>query len=167
MSNEKPDGQTLREASWRRELSPAEASQLARWLETHPDEASAWEEEQALTRLLARLPDSPVPSNLTARVLDAVDRTEAAPVASSSWLGWLGSLGWGPRLAGVALLVVAGYLGHHQFRSIQRTELARNVSEVSELARTVPSVEALADFQVVRNLSPSPAPDEELLAMLQ
>ena len=167
MSSEKPDGQHLREASWRRELSPAEASQLAGWLETHPDEASSWEEELALTRLLTRLPEPPAPSNLTTRVLDAVDRAEAAPVESSSWLGWLGSLGWKPRLAGVALLVVAGYVGHHQFQSVQRAEMARNVSEVSELAQVVPSVEALVDFHVVRNLSPAPAPDNELLAALQ
>jgi hypothetical protein len=67
----------------------------------------------------------------------------------------------------VALLVVAGYVGHHQFQSARRAELASAVAEVSDLAQTVPSVDALADFQVVRNLSPSPAPDNELLAALQ
>jgi anti-sigma factor RsiW len=167
MRNEEPNGQDLRETSWRRELTPDEGAQLSRWLAAHPEEASVWEEERALTRLLTRLPDAAAPSNLTARVLDAVDRSEAAPATSSSWLDWLSGLGWTPRLAGVALLVVAGFVGHHQFQTSRRAELAREVSEVSDLAQTVPSVEALADFQVVRNLSSTPGPDDELLAMLQ
>lgn len=167
MRHEAPNERDLRDIAWRRDLTPDEAGQLARWLAAHPDEASAWEEERALTRLLTRLPDAAAPSNLTARVLAAVDRAEAKPERASSWLGWLGSLGWTPRLAGVALLVVAGYLGHHQFQTAQRAALARNVAEVSELAQAVPSVEALLDLKYIRNLSPTPGPDEDLLAMLQ
>jgi anti-sigma factor RsiW len=168
MRNEESNGQELREVAWRRELTPEEAGQLARWLADHRDEASLWEEEQALTRLLTRLPEEGAPSNFTARVLAAVDRAEAEPERVSSWLSWLGSLGWTPRLAGVALLVVAGYyFGHHQFQNAQRAALARNVAEVSGLAQAVPSVEALLDLKYIRNLSPTPGPDEDLLAMLQ
>jgi len=82
-------------------------------------------------------------------------------------LGWLRTLGWVPRLAGVALLGMAGYLGHHQYRAAQRAELARNVVEISELATAVPSAEVLRDFTAIRNLEGGAVPDEELLALLE
>jgi ferric-dicitrate binding protein FerR (iron transport regulator) len=158
-----------REATWRGNLTPAEVGRLEAWLAAHPEERGVWEEEVALTRLLTRLPDSAAPSNLAARVLDAIDRQEPVPRRSlgASWLGGLRKLGWVPRLAGVAVLVMAGYLGHHQYQNAQRAQLARNVVEVSELAAAVPSVEVLQDFTAIRNLESAAVADEELLALLQ
>jgi len=158
-----------REAAWRDELTPGEAERLEHWLAAHPEQRGTWEEEVALTRLLARLPDAAAPSNFSARVLAAIEpvRSGRDPAATGSRLGWLRTLGWVPRLAGVALLVMAGYLGHHQYRAAQRAELARNVVEISELATAVPSAEVLRDFTAIRNLEGGAVPDEELLALLE
>jgi hypothetical protein len=67
----------------------------------------------------------------------------------------------------VAVLVMVGYLGHHQYQLSKRGQLARNVAEVSELATAVPSVTVLQDFTAIRNLESIAVPDEELLALLQ
>jgi len=154
------------EAAWRGDPASEQARHLESWMAAHPAERALWEEEMALTRLLTRLPDAAPPSNLTARVLDAID--ERPPAATHGFgLGWLWKLGWAPRLAGVALLMMAGYLGHHQYQLSKRGEFARNVSEISELATAVPSVAVLQDFTVIRNLESVAVPDEELLALLQ
>lgn len=169
MEHKDPAKKVLQEAVWRSALSPEQAKDLESWLETHPDQCAEWQEEQALTRILARLPEQTVPSNFTARVLDAIDRVEPQTSRSPgiSLLGWLRSMGWVPRLTGVAVLVVAGYLGHHQYQTSQRATLARDVAQVSELAEAVPSVEIFQDFDAIRNLQSAAVPDEELLALLQ
>lgn len=170
MAKNDPINGISREAAWRGPLTPDQARQLEAWMEAHPEETGVWEEEVALTRLLTRLPDASPPSNLTARVLAEIDR-EGSQVERSgglSGLVWLRKLGWVPRLTGVAVLVMAGYLGHHQYRiSTDRAELARSVAEVSELAAVVPSVDVLQDFTAIRNLESAAVPDVELLALLQ
>jgi len=163
-----------RETLWRGALTPGQRKDLNTWLAAHPEERDAWVEEVALTRVLTRLPDSDAPSNLTARVLDQIDREAMQPrdTLVGSWMGWLRKMGWVPRLAGVAVLVMAGYLGHHQYQrskhaQLQRAELARNVAEVTQLADSVPSLEALQDFTAIRSLESAALPDEKLLALLQ
>ena len=169
MKDSDPVSGLSREAAWRGDLTPEQARQLQSRQAANPAEQGAWEEEVALTRLLASLPDAAVPSNLTARVLNAVDRDAGQPQYDlvGSWLGWLRRLGWVPRLSGVAVLVMAGYLGLHQYQSVERAELARNVASVTELAGTVPSVEVLMNMDVIRNLDGVVEPDEELLALYQ
>lgn len=174
MRNNDPVNESLRDTAWRRALSQDEARRLEGWLAAHPDERAGWDEERALTRLLTRLPDAAAPSNLTSRVLAAIDEpaTARGQRTVSSWLGWLRSMGWVPRLSGVAVLVMAGLLGHHQYQlhreaEVQRTEMAHRVATVSELAETAPSVEILQDFDSIRNLPTTAGPDEALLAALR
>jgi ferric-dicitrate binding protein FerR (iron transport regulator) len=166
MENHDPLDGLLREAAWRGELSDEQRRRLEFRKAAHPEERVAWEEEVALTRLLTQLPDAAAPSNLTARVLDALDPQAPRP-SHTFGLGWLRKLGWVPRLAGVALLVVVGSFVHHQYQFSKRGELARNVMELSDLATAVPSVEVLQDFNVIRNLETVAVPDEELLALLR
>ena len=73
MKNESPN---LRESLWRRKLSPAERAGLRPQPEL--------EVEARLTDVLRKIPDSPVPSNFTARLLDAVERTELSAASSQS-----------------------------------------------------------------------------------
>ena len=54
--------QTARE----RDLTDGELARLERWLAANPAEQAEWE---ALDRLLAALPNAPVASNFTTRVL--------------------------------------------------------------------------------------------------
>ena len=64
--NTDPVNQRWRELAWRRRLTEAE---LAEWRAAHPESAPDAETEAALSDALAALPDAPVPSNFTARVI--------------------------------------------------------------------------------------------------
>lgn len=155
------------ELLWRRSLSEAERAQWRAWLEAHPAAREEWELECALTETLSRLPDAPVPSNFTARVLDAVEREELSPAAARMparlarfWRHWL------PRFAVAALLLGAGVFFHYRHQAQQRAELRRSLTLIAGMP-AVPSPQALEDFEVVRHLSRTPPWDEELLALMQ
>jgi hypothetical protein len=117
-----------------------------------------------LRELLSRLPDVPMPSNFTARVLQAVDLEESR--RSRRW-----NFNWNwhmllPRIAvASAVLVFAGLTFHHYEINAQRTALARNVALLAE-AQPLPSVDALKNFDAIQRMS-QPHADEDLLALLQ
>src|SRR5438132_499646 len=91
---------TWRQLSWRRKLTPAEEAELRRWLEANPSAQADWESEAALTDTLGRLPDVPVASNFTARVLQAVEREDStARNPSQSPSSWWRRFRWAPRAA--------------------------------------------------------------------
>src|SRR5438067_2362092 len=103
MTND-PGFRKWREISWRRKLTPAEEAELRAWLAVHPEARAEWEAEIALTNTLVRsLPDVPVASNFTARVLQAVDRETAA--REPRLPGWQPWKRWLPRVALGALAV--------------------------------------------------------------
>ena len=76
---------SLREKSWRRKLTAGEEASLREWLAEHPEAKRDWEKDLQLTEALEKLPDVPVPSNFTARVLEAIER-ESEPASQSSSL---------------------------------------------------------------------------------
>jgi len=158
MMKGEPYQNPLRELVWRRKLSQAERAGLR----TPPEAQADWELEFRLTEGLARLPDAVVPTNFTARVLQAVEREETRPRATGWQWTWRILV---PRLAvGVAVLGIAGLsYQHHEFN--QRARLARNVALVAA-AQPLPSVEALKNFAAIQRMS-QPRADEELLALLQ
>ena len=81
MKNE-PLQNPLRELVWRRKLTDAERAGLG----AQPEVQADLEIESRLSETLARLPDAPVPSNFTARVLQAVERESVRPRAINwSW----------------------------------------------------------------------------------
>ncbi len=73
----------LRETSWRRKLTETEAAELRTRLAADPAARADWEVESALNAALDRLPAAPVPTNFTARVMQAVDRGGAQSHAGS------------------------------------------------------------------------------------
>ncbi len=148
----------LRELVWRRKLTDAERAELR----ASPEAQADLELESHLTEGLARLPDAAVPSNFTARVLQAVEREQARPHTTSWQWGWRVLV---PRLAGgVAVIGIVGLTyQHHEFN--QRARLAQNVALMAE-AQPLPSVEALKNFNAIQRMS-QPHADEELLALLQ
>ncbi|HYG24928.1 MAG TPA: hypothetical protein VEH04_19335 [Verrucomicrobiae bacterium] len=161
------DPEQLRELAWRRRLTPAEE---AAWRASVEDGDSAAEvdTELALTESLSRLPNAPLSSNFTARVLDAVDREgkmRARATSANSW-SWRRLL---PRLAfavsGVlTLLAAASLISHHQ--QVQAREMARSLTAVSGVV-SLPSPEVLQDFEAIRHLNANPEPDERLLALFE
>jgi len=118
--------------------------------------------ESRLTEGLSRLPDTPVPSNFTTLVLQAVER-EKIPSQPVFWQ-WSWRL-LVPRLAvGVAVIGIAG-LTYQRYEFHQRAELAKKVALAAE-AQPLPGVEALKNFDVIQRMS-QPRADEKLLALLQ
>lgn len=156
----------LREAAWRRPLTAAEQTGLQDWFSAHPEARADWETETALSAALLRLPDAPVPSNFTARVLGEIERDAAAQHAPAGvWRGveWRR---WWPRAAAGACAVVVAVVGLQFHQAASRATLARSVVAVSSVAPTL-SPDALADYESIRRLSPAPGADTELLALLQ
>jgi anti-sigma factor RsiW len=158
--------QELRETGWRRKLTATEEAELRAWLATHPELKADWEAEAGLSGALRSLPESPVSSNFTARVLQAVEREIAARQRrrKSSWR-WL----WHPLLTKTAVAVTAFCLGLFMYQELagaRRTQLVQSVATLSEVA-SLPGPEILQDFEVIRQLNSTPPPDNELLALLQ
>src|SRR5207244_6508374 len=98
----------LSEVSWRRKLTTSEELQLRAWLAAHPEAQADWEDEARLNEMLGLLPDAPVASNFTNRVLQAVEQAEVAELQEShgSRVGWWRQLVTRAALAGLVGAVV-------------------------------------------------------------
>jgi anti-sigma factor RsiW len=157
----------LRELSWRRKLTADEEAQLRTWLAAHPEAQTDWEAESGLNAALGELPDVPVPSNFTARVLQAVER-EAAPAgrqAGWKWTGWLRPR-WLPRVALMASVVSAAVVSCLVIQDAQRHKLVESVVVVSTVS-SLPGTDILKDYDAIRASNPAATADESLLAVLQ
>ena len=156
----------MRELAWRRDLTDAEKAELRRWLALHPDNQEDWENEAQLSGLLDRLPDVPVPSNFTARVLQAVDREASASAEPTlPHGGWWWRI-FVPRAAAIALILGVGLLAFQQHQLAQRKKVAQSLMVVASVEPfSNPAV--LEDFDAIRRLTPATAPDKELLALFQ
>ncbi len=156
----------LSEASWRRKLSPAEEAELRAWLAAHPEARAEWEADSALSRALDRLPDAPVPSNFTARVLQAVELEKAAasrqPQSQRSWR-WQSFL---PKAALATVFVAMSLMAFREASYQKQQRFARSLKTVSAVA-ALPGPDILKDFDAIQQLSPARPPDLELLALLQ
>jgi anti-sigma factor RsiW len=166
MTND-PLNRELRERSWRGKLSGAEEAKLRAWLAAHPQEQADWEADAALSEALARLPDAPVATNFTARVLAAVEQADVRrKPMTSRWAGWLAWPRWVPKAAFAALVLGAGLFSYRQVMAARRAEMAWSVAAVSGVS-SLPSPDVLTNFDVICSLDPAPAPDLELLALFR
>lgn len=163
--NNDPVYQRLREIGWRRELTQAEQAELRAWLAAHPEAAIEHEIEMALDDALVRLPDAPVPTNFTARVLQAVEREErpSAP-RSRDWTWILRVLV--PRTAAAMLVLGVGGFAVQQYLVKQRVAIGDSLVTIATVP-TMPSAQALEDFEAIQKLDSDPAADKELIALLQ
>lgn len=164
------DFAALLEESRRRRLTPGEEAQAEAWLTLHPERRAEWEGEAQLNHALDRLADVPVPSNFTARVLQAARREQAAQARTRSRPAWWRSWGDWLRLRpahGAALavaVVAAGGLAWRQAWLQARQQNARDLAVLS-CAAALPEPQMLAaDFDTLRRLPE--AEDDELLAVL-
>jgi anti-sigma factor RsiW len=161
-----PIYEKLREISWRRKLSSGEERDLREWLAAHPEAQESFESEAGLTDALRKIPDVPVASNFTARVLQAVEREANAEVRTkqSRWKGWRGLPRWLPRAASGTVVVMAGLLAYLHNNNVE----AKQRALVQRMAGVpLPSPEILTNFDAIRIVSATPAPDEQLLALFQ
>lgn len=161
-----PFYEKLREISWRRKLTSPEERELREWLAAHPEIQEAVDLEMGLSEALGKMPDVPVASNFTARVLREVEREAKAQTREreTRWKLWRRLPRWLPKVASVTLAVtVAGsvYLYHQGVEASQK-ELVQRVAKVP-----LPNPEILTNFEAIRIVSATPAPDEQLLALFQ
>lgn len=163
--NHDPVYNRLRELSWRRELTGAEQAELRAYLAGHPEARADWEAEAGLNAGLNRLPEAPVSSNFTARVLQAVEREstaterERAPGLTRIWW-WRVFV---PRAATALIVVGAGWFGYERYQAEQEAKWVESLAVVATV-ETMPNT-VLEDFEAISRLSPTPAADEELLAL--
>lgn len=157
----------IRELTWRRKLTPSEEARLSQWLATHPEAQAEQESDMALNEALDLLPDAPMPSNFTARVLRAAT-AEPAPnrPRATVWATLFQSLNWLPRMALVALTLGLALISYEHFREAHRVRMARDAAVASEVI-ALPGPKGLEDFEVIRAINRAPAADEELLKLLQ
>ena len=154
MENQPPNSS---ESLWRRKLSDAEIASLR----TRPE----LELEARLTAALAKIPETPVASNFTARILAAIEREEAQTARSLGWtLNWRAL--W-PRVAvAAAVLIFAGVSIQRYEANSHRTALVKNVILLAA-SQPQPSVDALENLDAIQRMSQSARADGDLLAALQ
>jgi negative regulator of sigma E activity len=164
MKNE-PLQNRWRELLWRQKPTDAGQAELHAHLAAHPDVRADWETESALTDALTRLPDANVPSNFTARVLQAVELEDARDARRRGW-HWT----WHvlvPRLAIAAVVVGFAGLVYQRYEFANRAALAQSLTLLTA-GQPLPSAEALKDFDAIQRLSRTTTrADDELLALLQ
>jgi len=153
--------QTARE----RDLTDGELARLERWLAANPAEWAEWE---VLDHLLAALPDTPVATNFTARVLDEVRCAEAAqpPLGQALWRRLLVPQFRPIQIAAAAMLVmVIGGIGYQSHLNQSRAEMAASVASIASIAEFTPGF--LADFEAIEAITQADPIDEELWAALK
>jgi len=154
------------EISWQRALTPAEQARLAEWLSEHPEMQAEWELETGLNVALEALPDVPIPSNFTARVLDEARRVQVSDgqIHVSPRAPWWSR--WLPRTAVAAIVVAGGLLTYQHLQESRREEVAASLTTLSQIP-AVPGPEVLKDFDTIAALGSTPPADEELLKVMQ
>jgi len=164
MMNPDPVYQRLCETGWRRALTKAEQAELRAWLDAHPDARADVAADVVLSRALEKLPDAPVPSNFTARVLQALEAeavlTErAAARISVPW--WHGLI---PRFAVTAVVIGAGVLIYEHRETVKQAELATAAKSLATVVGATPLSDptVMEDFDVIRRMSQA---DDDLLAL--
>jgi hypothetical protein len=161
-----PFYEKLREISWRRKLNSTEEHDLREWLAAHPEAQESLDLETGLTEALRKVPDVPVASNFTARVLQAVERETMAESRAqvSRRKVWWKLPRWLPKVASATVVVMAGLFAYFHNTSVEATQraAAKSVAGVP-----LPSPEILTNFDAIRIVSATPAPDEQLLALFQ
>jgi hypothetical protein len=118
--------------------------------------------DAALNAALRRLPDVRVASNFTARVMRAVELEDAKLHRSRHW-HWRALF---PRVAtATALVLFAGIIFRHEF-SNNPAVLGKTIAQITA-SESLPSVDALKNFDAIQRMSKSTSADGELLADLQ
>jgi hypothetical protein len=167
VSMQHTDYRNLKEASWRRSLTAAERTRLRELLAEHPEWRESWEAEEAMNRLLQRLPSAAVSTNFTARVVGAAQRLPAKPAwrRRPAIFPYLPA-GWIPRAALGLAMLGCGFLSFQQYQTNHRTKMAQGLISVSRLA-ALPSMDWLKDFDTINKLNKVQVADDELLSALQ
>ena len=155
---------SLREAAWRRPLTAGEKARLQSYLLVHAEAQHDWDQELVLNQVLQNLPDVPLSSNFTARVLQAIELDELrnrGDIQSHAWLARLRR--WLPRFAVAGLVIGLGGLGYQRYHLHTLSEKAGSVQLVTRIATTLPDVQMWQDFDAIAKLTQPTAADDKVL----
>ena len=159
------DFRELQLEAQRRPLRADEETALRAYLAACPKARADWEVDFALNQVLRHLPDAPLSSNFTARLLQTLEQEERHRLRQPAWARWLraGPWRWPARaaLVGVVVLTSFGWYGHYQ--SVTRARLAESVETVYGMA-SLPS-DVLQNVDAISQAPPDV--DVKLLAALQ
>ncbi len=126
-----PDYETLIEARVRRKLTLEEERMLRDRFAADSGLESRWQGDLALHSLLSRLPNVPVSSNFTSRVLAGLP-DNARRSAPRPWFFLRFTWKWAPISALVVLGLFLGWQQH--LRALEHRELAKSVATFSQVA---------------------------------
>jgi anti-sigma factor RsiW len=155
--------QNLKEKSWAEPLSAEETAELKRYLAVNPQMQQDWDDDAALTAGLSRLPNAPVSSNFTSRVMQAVqhaEQIEGRARQSSSRGFW--RRGWIPKFALAIGMLCLGTFSFHEYQLAARAKMTAEVTQFAETA-PIPQLEWLKDFDTIERMSQVQVADNELL----
>jgi anti-sigma factor RsiW len=163
-----PAPSKLPEAVQRVRLSCAEQAELQTYLEQHPEQRPALEQDLRLNELLTEMPDPPLSTNFTSRVLQSASQVERPRVPAWIECAWRGlTHGWAPKVALALCLIGLGLLINHQRQETARIELVRHVAEIHTLTRD-DTLDVLQNFEAIQRLvEVQRDPDRELIAALK
>jgi len=113
--------------------------------------------------MLSRLPDTPVASNFTARVMQAIELEDKRPFRQ-----WVFGWHWRallPRAAVVTVLAGFTIITVHQHEAyVQQLDLAKSIAQETG-SQPLPSVDALKNFAAIQRMGEAAPPDNDLLAL--
>jgi anti-sigma factor RsiW len=158
----------LMRLSLKHELTPEEESRLEACLAADPEARAHWEEDRGLSRALQSLPDVPLSSNFTARVLQTLELEERSERRRFRLRVPWPRLSWG---LAAGLLACAGIF--YEYRVIKGGQFAEAVKDVSRELAALPAPEALEDFDAINHMrqaavhSVAVTADDDLLKAFQ
>jgi hypothetical protein len=163
--------QQLADTALRRPLSKEETNALESHFSEHPEAKDDWRASMLINKGLRHLPELQPSSNFTSLVLQQVRRPSAKEQRRSAQ-SWLHRWRLTQGIAFAILFLGVGTLFYHQHRVAERTEVARTLAAVSDVAMlfnsarptpamaganpTTPSMQTLQDFDAIRSLRAVP-----------
>ena len=158
--NRPSEYEDLLSTRWIRELNGRERDRLARFLSADPKRKARWEEDMAVLEAVRHLPDVPVASNFTSRVLAALPCApdESVPdLLSPSKRSWFPRLDWAPKwglgFGFAAILALAVFYG--EYRRAKSMRLVESLTVITE-SKTAPTMEESQHFEFIQELAPVP-----------
>ena len=172
-SPESNDPKELVLRALRGDLSEAQKREFQARLEKDKSLQELFTEEQRLENLIERLPDAPISSNFTSLVLQAARAEERKSIQAGERFTW-SQFRFARVAAGLAAVVIAGFVGIKQFQQAEQKQIAQTVGAFTEVATVISTEQAspatvFQDFEAIQQLS-LPAESEldlELLVALQ
>ena len=150
-------------------LSPEEKARWQISLTGQPETLARLEEEIALNRLLRAVPEAPVSSNFTARVMQLVEREhwkQSTPVLLRFWADYV-AFSWGRKLAFASMVLLLGLVSYQQYQLSARRELAKSILRVSNVLPAADVIEGFSAMDGLRRVSIVHAGEPDLLDALQ